>query len=153
MSQQRVALLDQVLELTVLLGDDMTSSLARDGLTPSKAHLMWVLRETGPTTQRVLADGLRVSARHVTGLVDDLERVGLVARSPHPTDRRATVVSFTERGAALTAEMAAGQQELADLLFGGLPARDRESLGRSLAHVLDRLKARLAQDSEETSGA
>ena len=153
MAHQQVALLDQVLELTVLLGDDMTSSLAQHGLTPSRAHLLWVLRETGPTTQRVLADSLRVSARHVTGLVDDLERLELVARAPHPTDRRATVVSFTERGAELTAEMAAGQQELADLLFGGLSPRDRAALGRSLAHVLDRLKARLAQDAAESAGA
>ncbi|HEX6577304.1 MAG TPA: hypothetical protein VF082_02975, partial [Jiangellaceae bacterium] len=52
------AALDRVLELVVLLNDDMTSSLARDGLTPSRAHVLWELRRRGPSTQRVLADAI-----------------------------------------------------------------------------------------------
>lgn len=142
----RLTALDQVLELTVLLNADMTTSLARDGLTTSRAHLLWVLRETGPTTQRALAEALGVSARNVTGLVDALEETGFVTREAHPTDRRAALVTFTEHGAAVTAEMAAGQQALADLLFGGLKAPDLTGLNRSLAHVLDRLKDRLQQE-------
>jgi DNA-binding MarR family transcriptional regulator len=144
----RLTALDQVLELTVLLNDDMTASLARDGLTTSRAHLLWVLRETGPTTQRVLAEALGVSARNVTGLVDALEETGFVTREPHPTDRRATLVTCTERGARVTAEMAAGQQELAGLLFGQLRAQDLASLNRSLTHVLDRLNSRLQQEAD-----
>ncbi len=146
--QPRITALDQVLELTVLLNEDMSTSLARDGLTTSRAHLLWVLRETGPTTQRVLAEALDVSARNVTGLVDALEETGFVTREPHPTDRRATLVTFTGHGAAVTAEMAAGQQELAELLFGGLRAQDLAGLNRSLAHVLDRLKARLHEEAD-----
>ena len=144
----KLTALDAVLELTVLLNEDMTTSLARDGLTTSRAHLLWVLRETGPTTQRVLAEALGVSARNVTGLVDALEETGFVTREPHPTDRRATLVTFTERGATVTAEMAAGQQELADLLFGGLRAPDLAGLNRSLAQVLDRLRNRLQQEAD-----
>ena len=141
----RLTALDRVLELTVLLNEDMTTSLARDGLTTSRAHLLWVLRETGPTTQRVLAEALGVSARNVTGLVDALEETGFVTREPHPTDRRATLVTPTRRGAEVTAEMADGQQELSDLLFGGLSAAALAGLNRSLDHVLERLKNRLQE--------
>ena len=143
----RIAALDAVLELTVLLGHDMTTSLARDGLTTSRAHLLWVLRETGPTTQRALAEALGVSARNVTGLVDALVETGFVTREPHPTDRRATLVTFTARGARVTAEMADGQHELADLLVGGLRPQELDALTRSLASVLDRLKARLQEET------
>src|SRR4051812_26956732 len=64
--------LDRLLRVVVVLGDDMTRSLARDGLTDSRAHLLWVLRQSGPTTQRALADAMNVSPRNVTGLLDGL---------------------------------------------------------------------------------
>ena len=42
--------LDRILLLVVLLNDDMTRTLARDDLTPSRAHLMWELVQNGPST-------------------------------------------------------------------------------------------------------
>jgi len=145
-SVRRTAALDQVLELVVLLGDDMTGSLSQDGLTTSRAHLLWELRERGPSTQRVLAEALRVSPRNVTGLVDGLVATGFVTREPHPNDRRATLVSFTDHGASVIAAMAAGQQELAHLLFADLPADLFNCFVRGLGDVLHRLRDRLAED-------
>jgi DNA-binding MarR family transcriptional regulator len=147
--RQEVAL-DQVLELTVLLAEDMEGSLGRDGLTPARAHLLWVLRERGPSTQVVLADALRVSARNVTGLVDALEAAGLVARRPHPTDRRATLVGLTEQGGTITARMAHDKALLAAGLFGGLGAEQVQTFSDTLAGVLDRLKVMVA-DAADTS--
>ncbi|HTX07780.1 MAG TPA: MarR family transcriptional regulator [Solirubrobacteraceae bacterium] len=41
---------------------------------------------------------LQVHPTSVTNLIDGLERAGQVVRSPHPTDRRATLASITELG-------------------------------------------------------
>lgn len=141
-----ITALDRVLELVVLLNEDMTSSLGRDGLTPSRAHLLWELRSRGPSTQRVLAEALGVSARNITGLVDGLVATGFVTRETHPTDRRATLVCFTEHGAAITARMADGQQELAALLFADMAPERLDCLVDGLTDVLERLKSRLEQD-------
>src|SRR5487761_902345 len=92
--------LDRVLELTALLGRDAAESLAREGLTESRAHLVWQLQQRGPCTQATLAADLHVTPRTVTALVDGLEATGFVPRDPPPTDRRATLVTFTERGRA-----------------------------------------------------
>ena len=46
-AKRHIAALDHVLELTVLLHDDMTESLARMGLTTSRALLLWELHQ-GP---------------------------------------------------------------------------------------------------------
>ncbi|WP_155371492.1 MarR family winged helix-turn-helix transcriptional regulator [Catellatospora vulcania] len=139
--QRHYAALDRVLELVVLINKDMTESLAKDGLTPSRTTLLWLLRSTGPSTQRALADGLGVSARTVTGLVDGLEATGFVVRQPHPTDRRALLVSFTEHGAAVVAEMERQHGEFADLLFGGMPEDRFESLYAGLGEIVDRLRS------------
>jgi DNA-binding MarR family transcriptional regulator len=137
--------LDQVLELTVLLNDDMNASFERDGLTPARAHLLWVLQGRGQSTQRVLADALRVSPRNITGLVDGLEASGLVVRQPHPSDRRATLVAFTDEGARIAGEMARAQAELATGLFGPLTEGELKRFTTTLAEVLARLKVMIAQ--------
>lgn len=138
--------LDLVLEVTTLLADDMRRAFERDGLTPARAHLLWVLQEQGPTSQRVLADALGVTPRTVTGLVDGLEAGGLVVRQPHPTDRRSTLVAFTETGARIAEEMATGKAELAVGLFDGLPEKALVSLVEGLSEVRDRLAQMVAAD-------
>jgi DNA-binding MarR family transcriptional regulator len=74
-----------------------------------------------PMTQRELADLLGVTPRNVTGLIDALQAVGLVSRAPHATDRRATLVSLTTKGAGLAAELRADHHIFARQLFDGLP--------------------------------
>jgi DNA-binding MarR family transcriptional regulator len=137
---ERTAALDRLLEVTVLLGRDMTASLAASGLTVARATLLWTLRAAGPSTQRALADALGVSARNVTGLVDGLAAAGLVTREPHPADRRATLVTPTERGQALLDELGRGQAELAGQLFGGLSDARVGGLVSALDEVLERLR-------------
>jgi len=140
--------LDQLLELVVLISEDMTQTLARDGLTVPRAHLVWLLHHGGATTQRALADALKVSPRNVTGLVDGLVATGLVTREPHPTDRRATLVSLTDRGASTLAEMDRGHRELATLLFGDMADRQFGSFVDGLGHVLRRLREELNASGE-----
>src|SRR3954470_20186722 len=93
--------MDRLFDLTVVLGDRMNRRLAEHGLTPARAEVVWVLHHGGPRTQRELSQALKCTPRNVTGLVDALEAGGFVARSTPPTDRRATIVSLTERGATL----------------------------------------------------
>jgi len=142
-ADRRVAALDLMMELVLLLGGDMTQSLARDGLTVSRAHLLWELRHRGPSTQRVLADALGVSARTITGLVDGLATTGFVTREPHPTDRRATLVTFTAHGAQITETMERGQRDLAQLLFAGIPADRFGHFTEVLGEVMTRLRAQI----------
>jgi DNA-binding MarR family transcriptional regulator len=52
----------------------------------------------GALTQRLLGEALCTEKAYTTVLVDDLERRGLVARAPHPGDRRAKLVTLTPAG-------------------------------------------------------
>jgi hypothetical protein len=90
--------MDRLFDLAVVLGDLMNRRLAEHGLTPARAEVIWLLHHGGPRTQRELSQALRCTPRNVTGLVDALEAGGFVARRAHPTDRRATVVSLSQRG-------------------------------------------------------
>ena len=71
---------------------------ASDGLTLPRLRLVERLHCHGPAMMRTLADELDLSPRNMTALVDSLEADGLVARRPHPTDRRATMIELTAGG-------------------------------------------------------
>lgn len=136
----RVAALDLVLELTLLLADDMRRGLASLGLTESRTHLLWTVAATGPCTQRTLADALSVAPRTVTSLVDALAETGFVTREPHPTDRRATLVTLTQHGTEVTEQLQAGQAELAGQLFGDLDPSTYDAFLAGLTATVERLR-------------
>ena len=136
---QHVEALDRVFELAGRLGDMMEHALEERGLSTARAEVLFVLHQQGPMVQRELSQALRCTPRHVTGLVDILEAQGWVARSPHPTDRRATLVSLTERGMKAAARMDAERREAADALFGDLSADQLATFLAVLERVLDRI--------------
>lgn len=142
----RTATLDTILELVALLGDDSTRSLARQGLTRSRAHLLWLLHHGGPATQRSLAEALKVTPRNVTGLVDALAATGFVTREPHPTDRRATLVSLTSLGTTTMAEMTRDHRKLAELLFDDIPGPRFRVFADELDQVVSRLRDAVQAD-------
>jgi DNA-binding MarR family transcriptional regulator len=137
------ATLDQLLAVSLLLNEDATASLAEEGLTIPRAHLLWHLHHQGPSTQRALADALRVSPRNITGLVDGLAEAGFVTREPHPTDRRATLVTLARRGTASMTQMDRDHKALARLLFEQLD--DFEGFAAGLEHVLAKLSEALGR--------
>jgi DNA-binding MarR family transcriptional regulator len=57
-----------------------------------------------PTKLADLADALLTDRPYITLVVDDLAKRGLVERTPHPTDRRAKIVTVTDAGAAAAAK-------------------------------------------------
>lgn len=134
------AALDRVFELSVLLADAMGSGLAERGLTRARTAVLWQLHHQGPVTQRALSEALGVTPRNVTGLLDGLEATSLVVRRPHPTDRRATLVTLTEHGSGVVATLHAEQLECARYLFGDLEAAELAAFVASLDQILGRLR-------------
>ena len=69
---------------------------------------------------RVLSRYLMVTGGNVTGLTDELEREGVVQRSPSPEDRRAWIVSLTPKGRRSFEVMAKAHEQWLLELFAGL---------------------------------
>ncbi|MGW7366439.1 MarR family winged helix-turn-helix transcriptional regulator [Streptomyces sp. NPDC054841] len=92
---------DQLMELlSVSLGayyGDFTAAAARMKLTASQGRTLSVLRH-GPAAMRVLAETQACDASNMTGVVDRLEKRGLVRREPSPGDRRVKNVVITPEG-------------------------------------------------------
>lgn len=143
--------LDLLLEIGELFRDDMARAFDGTALTVSRTHLLWVLAGTGPTTQQALAGAMSVSARNITGLVDALEGAGYVKRSPHPTDRRATIVSLTDAGESTMSTMARDHAKLSGDLMNAVDPTDRDAFSRGLDAIATRLRA-LVQSTPDATG-
>ncbi|MFF4530294.1 MarR family winged helix-turn-helix transcriptional regulator [Streptomyces sp. NPDC001407] len=89
----------------------------------------------GPMTLRELADQLLTDRPYTTLVVDDLEKRGLVERTPNPADRRSKIVSVTPSGRSAA--------DRANRILGSPPAALLALPPEDLA-VLDRIASRLA---------
>lgn len=111
---------------------------ACDGLSYGRLQVLEALGD-GPTIMRDLSDRLGISPRNTTAVIDALESAGLVERHPHPTDRRATLVGLTARGAAAAAARLGPAQAALDRLFEGFSAEEEEQFLTGLLRLVDAL--------------
>jgi DNA-binding MarR family transcriptional regulator len=79
---------------------------------------------------------LQVHPASVTNLIDGLERAGFATRARHPSDRRTTLATITERGREVAE---AATERLNRQRFGTAPLRQGEL--RALTETLERLRA------------
>jgi DNA-binding MarR family transcriptional regulator len=76
----------------------------------------------------------------MTGLIDRMERGGLVFRRNHPTDRRAQVISLTDYGRNIQGTVMRVIDKTMDKVFDGIPEEDIEHTTGVLRHVLNNAK-------------
>jgi DNA-binding MarR family transcriptional regulator len=136
----RAEAVGRLFELATQLSGPMDRRLAEERLSRARAEIIWRLHQVGPVTQRELSEALRCTPRNVTGLVDALEAGGLVTREPHPTDRRASLVTLTARGRRTASAWQAGYLELAERLFAGVESTEVAGFVATLDRVLERLR-------------
>ncbi|MGH3450203.1 MAG: MarR family winged helix-turn-helix transcriptional regulator [Haloechinothrix sp.] len=136
------AAFDKAFELATRLGEMMQTALAERGLTTARAQVIFRLHHAGPLVQRRLSEELRCSPRQVTALIDALEETGFVERRPHPTDRRATVVSLSEQGTKEAERMDAERAESAAVLLGDTPTRQLSAFIAVTDHFISQIDRR-----------
>ncbi|WP_040773639.1 MarR family winged helix-turn-helix transcriptional regulator [Nocardia pneumoniae] len=127
----------QLMELlSVSLGvyyGDFTVAAASENLTASQGKALTVLRR-GPAAMRALAENLACDASNVTGIVDRLEKRGLVRREASASDRRVKNLVLTAEGERVTDAIRAKMRVTRDGL-DRLSDQDRESLYALLERV------------------
>jgi DNA-binding MarR family transcriptional regulator len=74
-------------------------------LTWTSFVTLWVLWIWGESQTRYLAEEVGITRSTLSGVLNTLENRGLVRRRPHETEGRLVLVSNTEEGEALMAEL------------------------------------------------
>ena len=95
----------------------------------------------GPRTPAKLADAAGVTRATMTGLVDTLERDGLVRRVPDKEDRRMMSVVLTPKARQFLSDMLPGHFQLMAALTSTLSESERQTLVALLNKVIERAVA------------
>jgi DNA-binding MarR family transcriptional regulator len=92
-----------------------------------------------------LSDRLLIRPPSVTGVVDRLERAGLVVRDGAPFDMRAKQVALTAKGRELVERILAVHGQQIDTVLGVLSSSEQTELHRLLSRLVQHLEGVLVE--------
>jgi len=129
------------LRLTIVRTARRLRQEAGTELSPSLTAALSTVERHGPLTPSEVALRERIQRPTVTRVLTRLEEQGLIERTPDPQDRRSSLVSTTDAGRALLAELRTRKTAFLAHRIDGLDADDRATLARA-AEILEGLIAR-----------
>ena len=109
-ASEAAALAETLYTVMPIVVDHVSGRLEEFGMTHTD---YWALRSVeGAMPMKDLAQCMEIDPSYVTLLADRLEGLGLVARQPHPTDRRVKNLVLTAKGKRL-------KQSIPDTIWDG----------------------------------
>jgi|CZKI01.1.fsa_nt_gi DNA-binding MarR family transcriptional regulator len=122
------------------------SFFSEHNISPGRFTVLMLLsgtlgREPLPQTPAELAEKAGVTRATITGLVDTLERDGLVRREHDSDDRRMMLVHLTQKGHAALREILPGHFKRMAALMAPLSEHERKTLVRLLDKVAGQASA------------
>jgi DNA-binding MarR family transcriptional regulator len=141
---------DQVLEAILYLYTEsrrLTKELARRvELTGPQLTVIKMLQAFGDLSLSELSERIRAQNSTVTGIIDRMEREGLVARSRSTEDRRVVHIKLTDKGARIAREIAVEPMEILRAALEGLSPAESRDLLRILTKIARRVQSIVKRD-------
>ena len=129
------------------------SRFAALDLSVPQCDVLTTLTEREGISQQELAQRLYVTKGNISGLLDRLERLGLVERRATPGDRRQYAIALTEAGHAKAQTAIAIQLDIIGRSIGKLPKEDLAQLEALIVQTRDSLRAISAAEADPVSDA
>lgn len=133
----------RLLSCTTLIENQVSSRLRAtfDTTLPRFDVMAQLVRFPDGLLMSELSQRLMVSNGNITGLIDNLERDGLVERVLLPADRRARKVRLTAQGRTTFAEMARVHESWINDLLGCLSNEERQVFATLLGKIKQNVHA------------
>jgi len=109
--------------------------LAPLGLTVQMCGVLNFLAAS-PTSQHELGAQLAIDRTTVVELIDELEKLGVVARHRNPSDRRSYTLVLTPKGRTFQKRAARAFDAAADEFFGPLKPGERKAMADMLRRMI-----------------
>lgn len=107
------------------------------GLTTPQLLCLQHLQEQGPMTTGLLAQAVSLSSATVTGILDRMERRGLVTRERRPEDKRRVLVAVTATGRVASDAAPSYLAKHLTQALERLPEDDRAEIQRVILYLAD----------------
>jgi DNA-binding MarR family transcriptional regulator len=107
------------------------------GITDAQFNVLIQLRyaKQRGLSQIDLGRRLVVNKADMTGIIDRLEKAGLVGREDHPKDRRINIIKITRKGRGMVDKVEPGYFEGVNKLMSGMPKGDMKTIIRGMEKI------------------
>jgi MarR family transcriptional regulator, organic hydroperoxide resistance regulator len=140
---------DQTLEAIIYLyteGRRITKEVARQAnLTGPQLTVIKMLEQIGDLSLTELSERIRAQNSTVTGIIDRMEREGLVLRERSTEDRRVVHIKLTTKGADLAREIPVEPMEILRQALLSLSAAEARDLLRIATKLAKRVRALVSE--------
>ncbi len=145
---------DQVVETILYLYTEsrrITKELARRAdLTGPQLTVVKLLEQIGDLSLSELSERIRAQNSTVTGIIDRMEREGLVTRERSKEDRRVVSIKLSAKGRELAQEIPVEPMEIFKGALESLSAQEVKDLMRILAKVAKRVRSIVKSETEKS---
>jgi len=115
---------------------------AAQELTFGQMRLLFLLSKHGPSPISRVAEWLGVGLSSASGVVDRVERHGLVTRSHRRDDRRVVECDLTDQGRRLIEDIGGMRREMLSEIVEVLSDEELADFARLIQTIIERLKTR-----------
>ena len=148
---------DQVLEAIIYLYTEsrrLTKELARRAdLTGPQLTVVKLLEQIGDLSLSELSERIRAQNSTVTGIIDRMEREGLVTRERSKEDRRVVYIRLSAKGKKLAEEIPVEPMEIFRGALESLSAAEVRDLVKILGKVARRVRQIVRRETDESDKA
>jgi MarR family transcriptional regulator, organic hydroperoxide resistance regulator len=141
---------DSVIEAIVYLYTEsrrVTKEVARRAeLTGPQLTVLKVLEGVGDISLSALSERIRAQNSTVTGIIDRMEREGLVVRARSTEDRRVVHIRLTDKGSRIAQEIAVEPMEIFRSALGSLSPREMRDLLTILTKIARSVQSIVKRD-------
>ncbi|MGD0020068.1 MAG: MarR family winged helix-turn-helix transcriptional regulator [Candidatus Limnocylindrales bacterium] len=123
-------------------GHDVPGWVAQD-LTFGQMRLLFLLSKHGPSPVSHVAEWLGVGLPAASGVVERVERHGLVTRQHRQDDRRVVECALTDQGRQLIEEIGGMRREMLRQTIEVLSDEELADFTRIIATILERVRTRI----------
>ncbi|MGK3965597.1 MarR family winged helix-turn-helix transcriptional regulator [Sorangium sp. So ce1099] len=147
--------IDAIVEMIIYLYTEsrrLTKGMASGfGLTGPQLTILKLLESFQDLSLSTLSERIRAQNSTVTGIVDRMEREGLVRRERSKADRRVVHIRLSEKGARLAREIQVEPMEIFRSALLSLSSTDLRDLLRILTKLQRQVVSRVGQGGQKKS--
>lgn len=106
------------------------------GVTPAQYGVLNCLWREGQLSPKQIGEMVHLEAPTVSGILDKMQKAGLIERSVDPNNRRNVLVIATQKSNEIREEVEAATNKLNDKVLQDLTESDTEALKKALEAII-----------------
>jgi DNA-binding MarR family transcriptional regulator len=140
--QRQDRLIQVISKFSQAMKSYIIGEFSRKGInaTPTQAAILYLLEQKDGRKISDFASSLEIKNSAMTGVIDRMEKSGLIIRKLDPSDRRIISIHITPHGREISSKAKSIVRKMNEKIESGLSEQEIEICKKVLAHLHEKIK-------------